>query len=30
MGQNVTSAQFGFGPDELTFIGKNFIYLDHD
>jgi outer membrane receptor protein involved in Fe transport len=30
MGKNITSAQFNFGPDELAFIGSNFIHLDHD
>ena len=30
MGKNIISAQFNFGADELAFIGKNFIHLDHD
>jgi outer membrane receptor protein involved in Fe transport len=30
VGKNITSAQFNFGPDELAFIGNNFIHLDHD
>ena len=30
MGKNITSAQFNFAPDELAFIGQNFIHLDHD
>jgi outer membrane receptor protein involved in Fe transport len=30
MGKDITSAQFNFGPDELAFIGSNFIHLDHD
>ena len=30
VGKNITSAQFNFGPDELAFIGSNFIHLDHD
>ena len=30
MGTNITSAQFNFGPDELAFIGNNYIHLDHD
>jgi outer membrane receptor protein involved in Fe transport len=30
LGNEITSAQFNFGPDELAFIGNNFIHLDHD
>jgi outer membrane receptor protein involved in Fe transport len=30
LGTDITSAQFNFGPDELAFIGNNFIHLDHD
>jgi outer membrane receptor protein involved in Fe transport len=30
LGKEITSAQFNFGPDELAFIGNNFIHLDHD
>jgi outer membrane receptor protein involved in Fe transport len=30
VGTNITSAQFNFGPDELAFIGSNYIHLDHD
>ncbi len=30
MGKEITSAQFNFGPDELAFIGNNYIHLDHD
>ncbi len=30
VGKNITSAQFNFGPNELAFIGSNFIHLDHD
>jgi outer membrane receptor protein involved in Fe transport len=30
VGKDITSAQFNFGPDELAFIGSNFIHLDHD
>ena len=30
MGQTITSAQFNFGPDELSYIANNPIHLDHD
>jgi outer membrane receptor protein involved in Fe transport len=30
LGKDIVSAQFNFGPDELAFIGNNFIHLDHD
>jgi outer membrane receptor protein involved in Fe transport len=30
LGNDITSAQFNFGPDELAFIANNFIHLDHD
>jgi outer membrane receptor protein involved in Fe transport len=30
VGTDITSAQFNFGPDELAFIGNNYIHLDHD
>ncbi len=30
LGNDITSAQFNFGADELAFIGNNFIHLDHD
>ncbi len=30
LGQDITSAEFNFGADELAFIGNNFIHLDHD
>ena len=30
MGKGIVSAQFNFAPDELAFIGQNFIHLDHD
>ena len=30
LGKDIASAQFNFGPDELAFIGGNFIRLDHD
>jgi outer membrane receptor protein involved in Fe transport len=29
-GKNITSAQFNFGPDELSYISNNWVYLDHD
>jgi hypothetical protein len=29
-GTNINSAQFNFDPDELAFIGRNWIYLDHN
>jgi outer membrane receptor protein involved in Fe transport len=30
MGTNIISAQFNFAPDELAYIGQNYIHLDHD
>ncbi len=30
MGNDINSAQFNFGADELAFIANNFIHLDHD
>ena len=30
LGNDIVSAQFNFGPDELAFIANNFIHLDHD
>jgi outer membrane receptor protein involved in Fe transport len=30
LGQDITSAQFNFGAEELAFIADNFIHLDHD
>lgn len=30
LGKDITSAQFNFTTDELTFIASNFIHLDHD
>jgi outer membrane receptor protein involved in Fe transport len=30
MGQQITSAQFNFGPQELAYIANNPIHLDHD
>jgi outer membrane receptor protein involved in Fe transport len=30
LGEDITSAQFNFGVDELAFISNNFIHLDHD
>jgi outer membrane receptor protein involved in Fe transport len=30
LGNNIVSAQFNFGPDELAFISNAFIHLDHD
>jgi outer membrane receptor protein involved in Fe transport len=29
-GTNINSAQFNFAPDELAFISRNWIYLDHN
>jgi hypothetical protein len=29
-GKNISSAQFLFGPDEIAFINKNWVFLDHD
>ncbi len=29
-GTSITSSQFNFAPDELAFISRNYIYLDHD
>lgn len=29
-GKNVTSAQFNFGADELTYISDHWVFLDHD
>ena len=29
-GSNINSAQFNFAPDELAFISRNWIYLDHN
>jgi outer membrane receptor protein involved in Fe transport len=29
-GKNIESAQFNLGPDDLAFIAKNWVYLDHD
>ena len=29
-GSNINSAQFSFQPDELAFIARNYIYLDHN
>ena len=29
-GYNSASRQFNFSPDDLTYISKNYIYLDHD
>lgn len=29
-GKQISSAQFLFGPDELAYIDKNFVHLDHD
>jgi hypothetical protein len=30
LGNDIVSAQFNFGPDELAFIANNFIHLNHD
>ncbi len=30
MGNDITSAQFNFAPDELAYIAQNYIHLDHD
>ena len=30
VGKGITSAQFNFAPDELTYIADHFIHLDHD
>ena len=30
MGKNISSSQFNFGADELDYISKHFIHLDHD
>ena len=30
VGTRIVSAQFNFAPDELAFIGSNYIHLDHD
>jgi len=30
VGTNIVSAQFNFQPDELAYIGQNYIHLDHD
>lgn len=30
MGNNIVSAQFNFGPDELDYISGHYIHLDHD
>jgi hypothetical protein len=30
LGTDIVSAQFNFAPDELAFIGSNYIHLDHD
>jgi outer membrane receptor protein involved in Fe transport len=30
MGNNITSAQFNFAPDELAYIAQHYIHLDHD
>ena len=30
LGKEVASAQFNFAPDELAFISRHFIHLDHD
>ena len=29
-GKLIDSSQFNFGPDDLSYIAKNYIYLDHD
>jgi hypothetical protein len=29
-GKNISSAQFLFGPDEIAYINKNWVFLDHD
>jgi outer membrane cobalamin receptor len=29
-GENITSGEFLFGPDELAFIKNHFVFLDHD
>jgi hypothetical protein len=29
-GKNISSAQFLFAPDEMAYINKNFVFLDHD
>ncbi len=29
-GKNFSSAQFLFGPDQIAFVNKNFVFLDHD
>jgi hypothetical protein len=29
-GKEITSSQFLFGPDELSFIKNHFVFLDHD
>ncbi|HEX4210253.1 MAG TPA: hypothetical protein VHY56_07670, partial [Candidatus Binataceae bacterium] len=29
-GNNIVSGQFNFGPDELAFIKKHYIFLDHN
>jgi TonB dependent receptor len=30
MGNDIVSAQFNFGPDELAYIAQHYIHLDHD
>jgi hypothetical protein len=29
-GKNISSAQFLFGPDEIAYINRNWVFLDHD
>jgi outer membrane receptor protein involved in Fe transport len=29
-GKNITSAQFNFSPEQLSYISNNWVYLDHD
>lgn len=29
-GKNITSAQFNFSPDDLAYISRDYIFLDHD
>jgi hypothetical protein len=30
MGTDIISSQFNFAPDELAYIGRHYIHLDHD